>query len=332
MLSSRFLAVVVATLVPLNAWAQQRAITLDDLYDPQKRIDLGGPPAGITWLDNTRYLQARGGRGQEPGWLAVDALTGTTAPFLDTARLEAALASLAGVSAEDAKRLARRSNPMVDRPRPSTPTSGSDSAVSAFNPSRTAMMLRIGDDLYHYTFATGVIARLTTSQGDEDDPQFSPDGRFVAYTRGGNLFAVDVASQRERQLTTDGSAQILNGRLDWVYQEEIYGRGTYRAFWWSPDSTRLAFLRLDERPVPEFTLVDHIPHRAAPRGLRLPEGRRPESPRDARRRARRRRPGPGHRHLEVLGVQSTSSSTSRGRRRAPTSCSRCRIASRRGST
>ena len=91
-------------------------------------------------------------------------------------------------------------------------------------------------------------------------------------------------SQRERALTTDGSAEILNGKLDWLYQEEIYGRGRFRAYWWSPDSTRLAFLQLDERPVPEYTVVDHIPYRPDARGHRLPEGRRPEPDREARHR------------------------------------------------
>ena len=54
---------------------------------------------------------------------------------------------------------------------------------------------------------------------------------------------------------------MLNGKLDWVYQEEVYGRGNYRGYWWSPDSRHLAFLHLDEQPVPEFTVVDHIPRR-----------------------------------------------------------------------
>ena len=47
-------------------------------------------------------------------------------------------------------------------------------------------------------------------------------------------------------------AKILNGMLDWVYEEEIYGRGEQRAYWWSPDSSRLAFLRLDDTPVPTY--------------------------------------------------------------------------------
>ena len=45
-----------------------------------------------------------------------------------------------------------------------------------------------------------------------------------------------------------------------MYEEEIYGRGENRAYWWSPDSTRLAFLRIDDTPVPTYAVVDHIPY------------------------------------------------------------------------
>jgi dipeptidyl-peptidase-4 len=83
----------------------------------------------------------------------------------------------------------------------------------------------------------------------------------VAFVRRNNLHVVDVTSQREQAITTDGSHERLNGKLDWLYQEEIYGRGNFRAYWWSPDSSRLAFLQLDEQPVPEYTVVDHIPYR-----------------------------------------------------------------------
>ena len=83
----------------------------------------------------------------------------------------------------------------------------------------------------------------------------------MSFLRANDLFVVDVDHRRERRLTADGGPQLYNGKLDWVYQEEIYGRGNYRAYWWSPNSQHLAFLQLDERPVPEFTVVDHIPRR-----------------------------------------------------------------------
>ena len=106
--------------------------------------------------------------------------------------------------------------------------------------------------------------RLTFDPYVEEEFSFSPDGRQVAFVRRNDLFVVNLEQQRqEKQLTTSGTDQILNGKLDWVYQEEIYGRGDFRAYWWSPDSSHLAFLQVDDRPVPEFTVVDHIPARLA---------------------------------------------------------------------
>ena len=53
----------------------------------------------------------------------------------------------------------------------------------------------------------------------------------------------------------------MNGKLDWVYQEELYGRGNFKAFWWSPDGNRIAWLRTDESPVGRYTVTDHQPVR-----------------------------------------------------------------------
>jgi dipeptidyl aminopeptidase/acylaminoacyl peptidase len=110
--------------------------------------------------------------------------------------------------------------------------------------------------------AKNTVTRLTTTAGEEEEASFSPDGAKVAFVRANDLYVVDLAG-RERRLTTDGTDQILNGKLDYVYQEEVYGRGIWKAYWWSPDSSRVAFLQLDERPVPEYTVVDHIPYRLA---------------------------------------------------------------------
>jgi dipeptidyl-peptidase-4 len=89
-------------------------------------------------------------------------------------------------------------------------------------------------------------------------PALSPDGERVAFVQGNDLGVIDTATGERRELTTDGSVDILNGKLDWVYQEEIYGRGRFKGFWWSPDSKHIAFLRLDESAVQSFTVVDHV--------------------------------------------------------------------------
>ena len=83
----------------------------------------------------------------------------------------------------------------------------------------------------------------------------SPDSTMVAFTRQGNLWVRDLGSGTERRLTADGTDVILNGYASWVYYEEIFGRPSrYCAFWWSPDSRKLAFYRFDNAKVPVFPI------------------------------------------------------------------------------
>jgi dipeptidyl-peptidase-4 len=224
------------------AGAQQRQLTVDAIYHPERRIDFSGsPPTDITWLDASTYLTTRRtARGVE--WVRVDADTGRTSRLFDPDLMEQALDALPGIGREEAALAAR-------------------SSTLTMNPAHTAALVTIADDLYYYQFGAPAAVRLTATPGVEEEATFSPDGRLVAFIRGNNLHVVDVEGRREVALTRDGSAEILNGKLDWLYQEELYGRGRFRAFWWSPDSARLAFLQLDERPVPEYTLVDDIPYR-----------------------------------------------------------------------
>lgn len=104
--------------------------------------------------------------------------------------------------------------------------------------------------------------RLTedgSGPGKKEEVHLSPDGSAVSFVRGNNLFVVDVASKAVWPVTTDGGPELFHGLLDWVYQEELYGRGDFQAHWWSPDGSRCAFVSLDESPVREFTVVDHVP-------------------------------------------------------------------------
>jgi dipeptidyl-peptidase-4 len=233
------------TLVFLTAsgLAQDKLLTLDDIYDPVKRVNFSGtPPSGVTWLDDGRhYLQRKlDPQTGQMQLLKVEALTGRAEPFYDAAKMEAAFAKLPGLSAEDARRIARGAFEM--------------------NAGRTAALINYANDLFSYQFGSDTAARLTNTATEEVGEEFSPDGRLVSFVRNFNLYVLDLATQRERALTTDGHAKLLNGRLDWVYQEELYGRGDFKGYWWSPDSTRIAYLQLDEAPVKDFVLIDHIPN------------------------------------------------------------------------
>lgn len=84
---------------------------------------------------------------------------------------------------------------------------------------------------------------------------WSPDSSKVAFTRDNDLYVATVASQDTVRLTFDGSPTVLNGYASWVYYEEIFGRQSeYKAFWWSPDSKKLAYYHFDETAVPVFPI------------------------------------------------------------------------------
>jgi dipeptidyl-peptidase-4 len=105
----------------------------------------------------------------------------------------------------------------------------------------------------------GVARELVSAKaGELELEERSPDGRRLALVQTNDLVLVDLENGASTEVTTDGSADIFNGKLDWVYQEEIFGRGDFKGFWWSPDSQRLAVLRLDETEVHDFTVVDNI--------------------------------------------------------------------------
>lgn len=84
----------------------------------------------------------------------------------------------------------------------------------------------------------------------------SPDGKFAAYTKSdNNLYSYDIANKKELQLTYDGTEFIKNGWASWVYFEEILGRASrYKAFWFSPDSKQISYMRFDDSLMPTFPI------------------------------------------------------------------------------
>ena len=103
-------------------------------------------------------------------------------------------------------------------------------------------------------FVYDVESKKTISVADDKimAPALSPDGKHVAYVKDNNIYVFEIASQSTRQLTTDGQkGSIINGVTDWVYEEEF---GFVRAYQWNSDGTRIAFIRFDESEVPQFSM------------------------------------------------------------------------------
>lgn len=216
--------------------AQNKLLTIDDLYDPVKKVDFGKArsprESTFDWVNDDEYVR----KADDGRYYRVQARSGTETPLFDPAQLEQALALVPGVT-------------LKDRGKPRKVT---------FAPDYSALVCIHEDDLYYWKIGTTSVHRLTATPSKEEEAEFSPDGRLIAFVRDGNLFVVDLDG-KERALTSDGNAVVMNGKFDWVYQEEIYGRGTFRAFWWSPDSSRLAFIQLSDKNVPIYPVVDHIP-------------------------------------------------------------------------
>ena len=105
-----------------------------------------------------------------------------------------------------------------------------------------------------------------------DDPKVAPDGLHISYLKGHNLVTIAVkggqAAAVTQAATGPAAKTLLNGEVDWVYEEELDCRSNY---YWSPDSSRIAYLQMDEAKVPPYPLVDWIPTQAVTELQRYPQ-------------------------------------------------------------
>ncbi len=126
-----------------------------------------------------------------------------------------------------------------------------DGTKILFTGTLPARSLKTGGNFYIYDIAEKKITASFESEEEQALVHFSPDGAKVSYISKNNLWVVDVASGDKKQLTFDGSANILNGIFDWVYEEEF---SIINAYEWAPDSKAIAYWRLDQSNVPEIKI------------------------------------------------------------------------------
>ncbi len=208
--------------------AQKKKLTYNQAFEYGMPRILQSLPSIKGWFDDQNYLEFRYTQGSPAALFKVNAETGEASVHLDYSAINENLKG--GLRAE-------KNDGVTD-----------DQQLVVFNES---------NDLYLYFAEAGELINITNDSDEEKNPTLSPDGNYLAYTKNADLYVYDITQRKENRLTTDGSNVVYNGYASWVYYEEILERSSrYKAFWWSPDSRKIAFLRFDDTPVPVFPLFN----------------------------------------------------------------------------
>ncbi|MGD1915419.1 MAG: DPP IV N-terminal domain-containing protein, partial [Phycisphaerales bacterium] len=215
---------------------EPKRITSEMIVHRRGTPRLNGPGAArLRWLDDDHLSKSVPG---VSGTVRVDARTGRViddVQDLDWQRVAGVIAELPTIDSDRARQIARQS----------------------FRFGReSGLVFEHANDLYYVSADGNSAVRLTATPEREQTWSLSPDGTFVAFINDYDLHVVDVATQTTRALTTGGNDVVRHGMASWVYFEELFGRN-WKAYWWSPDSSQIAFLITDSSAVPEYTIVDN---------------------------------------------------------------------------
>lgn len=215
-----------------NTLGQSRKLTLEWIFGPEGR-NVASVPA-TAWLDDGTLVMLDNRRPPaEQTFEKLNPATGQRQSIVDAAR---ALADLK-----------REGTNLTTLPWPLAFDGAGQKALYIFN-----------GDVLVLDLASARFQRLTSTPAEETSASFSPNGRRVAYVRANNLYFFDLDTNRETQLTRDGSETLLNGTLSWVYWEEVFGRRDI-GYWWAPDSQAIAYLQSDDSEVDLTYFVDIAP-------------------------------------------------------------------------
>ena len=143
---------------------------------------------------------------------------------------------------------------------PGGTTEGEKPNLSSYqwSPGGDALLLEGEKEIWIYDLSIGQMKSLIKASAPIEHATFSPTGERVAFVEENNLFSLDIKTGHRERLTNDGNDHVMNGKFDWVYEEELSNRATGRAFEWSPDGKKIAYLRLDDAPVPQYPLTHYL--------------------------------------------------------------------------
>jgi dipeptidyl-peptidase-4 len=221
----------------------QKELTIEDMYQPGGILGRG--PENVQWSpDGTKvsFVQ-RDDTGDHGELYYVDVATGKSAVLVASGKLAALAPPASAIKDERKKEAAQRYS------------------IAAYHwaPDSKHLLFDSMGQLWMYSLDTGTGVQLTSSSDESADPKFSPDGNEISYIRKHNIYVRPVGRDTEKQLTKDGTETLLNGEVDWVYEEELYSRSNY---FWSPDGKQIVYLQMNESDVPTYPITDWIPTHA----------------------------------------------------------------------
>ena len=206
-------------LISVSAFAQKKPITLQAIEEIGRLPGTGARGNPVAWSpDGTRFLYRQGTR-----LMTFDAATQASAELTDISKLPTAKAA-----PETAPQPFEWQNRRV-----------SESPVQ-WSSDGAKILYVTGGELFLIEANGGAAKSLQVSSAR--DPKLSPDGRSVAFIQDWDLYTLDLASGKKQRLTSNGNYTMRNGAPDWVYPEEL---DLGSAYWWSPDSKSIAYLRFD---------------------------------------------------------------------------------------
>ena len=225
---------------PSSAPQGQKELTIEDMFQPGGILGRG--PENVQWSpDGTKvsFVQ-RDDTGQHGELYYVDVATGKSAVLVASGKLASLSPPSSSIKDERKKEAAQRYS------------------IAAYHwaPDSKHLLFDSMGQLWYYSLDTGTAVQLTSSNDESGDPKFSPAGDRISYVRKHNLYVRPVDGSSERQLTKDGNDDLLNGEVDWVYEEELYARSNY---FWSPDGKHIVFLQMNEKEVPTYPITDWMP-------------------------------------------------------------------------
>lgn len=224
----------------MSAPQGQQELTIEDMFKPGGILGRG--PENVEWSpDGTKvsFVQ-RDDTGERGELYYVDVATGKTAVLVASGKLAALAPPISSIKNPIKREAAQRYS------------------IAAYHwaPDSKHLLFDSMGQLWLYSLDTATAVQLTSNNEGSTDPKFSPDGDRISYIRQHNIYVRPVSGGSERQLTKDGNDELLNGEVDWVYEEELYSRSNY---FWSPDGKHIVFLQMNEKQVPTYPITDYMP-------------------------------------------------------------------------